>query len=142
VDHGKSVRFGGFVHWVACAQRGALAAASCLLKDWTKAQACLEAVLAAQTPMCTLHKCYGWARRAQLALCRGDPELPLDIVERLIASAPGLSPGRVITFLWMTEAKALAAMAHLDEASVLLSAAMENARATGERFLMWRIHAS
>ncbi len=83
-------------------------------------------------------KRYCWARRAELALAQGDPALALDIIERLIASAPGMSPGRVITFLWKLKGEALAAMGHTEEAHTLLQAAIENARATGERFLLWR----
>jgi adenylate cyclase len=128
-------------HWIHHAT-GALAAAHCLVDDWVQARTCLEAVLSPETPMDTLHRRYCWARRAELALCQGDPALALDIVERLVASAPGMSPGRVITFLWKLKGEALAAMGHADEAGSLLRAAMENAQATGERFLLWRIHAS
>ncbi len=128
-------------HWIHHAT-GALAAAYCLLDDWTQAQACLETVLSAETPMDTLHKRYCWARRAELALCQGDPAMALDIIERLIASAPGMSPACVITFLWKLKGEALIAMGHTEEAHTLLQAAVENARATGERFLLWRIHAS
>ena len=92
--------------------------------------------------MDTLHKRACWARRAEVAILQGDPSLALDIVERLIASAPGMSPGRVITFLWKLKGDALAATGHTDEALSLLQAATENARAAGERFLLWRLHAS
>jgi hypothetical protein len=53
-----------------------------------------------------------------------------------------MSPGRVISFLWKLKGEALAAMGHPDEADSLLCAARENARETGERSLLWRIHAS
>jgi tetratricopeptide (TPR) repeat protein len=99
-------------------------------------------VISPQTPMDTLGKRYCWARRAELALAQGDPTLTLDITERLIASAPGMAPGRVITFLWMLKAEAYAATGRSDEAEPLLRAALENARAVGERFLLWRVHAS
>ncbi len=85
---------------------------------------------------------YCWARRAELGLCQGEPALALGIVERLIASAPGMSPGRVITFLWKLKGEALTALGEKGEAHTLLLAAIENAHATGERFLLWRIHAS
>jgi tetratricopeptide (TPR) repeat protein len=68
--------------------------------------------------------------------------LALDIVERLISSAPGMSPGRVITFLWKLKGEALAAIGDTEAASSLLHAAIENAQANGERFLLWRLHAS
>jgi tetratricopeptide (TPR) repeat protein len=128
-------------YWIHHAT-GAQAAAYCLLDDRTQAQTCLESVLSAETPMDSLTKRYCWARRAELALCQGDPALALDIVERLIDSAPGMSPGRVITFLWKLKGEALAAMGHMEQACSLLHAAIENAQATGERFLLWRLHAS
>jgi tetratricopeptide (TPR) repeat protein len=53
-----------------------------------------------------------------------------------------MAPGRVITFLWKLKGEALTAMGHTEEAQTLLQAAAENAQATGERFLLWRIHAS
>ena len=87
-------------------------------------------------------KRYCWARWAQLALAQGDPAPALDITDRLIASAPGLAPGRVITFLWKLKGEVLTAIGHTDEAESLLRRAVENARATGERFLLWRVHAS
>ena len=121
---------------------GALAGAHYLLDDLTGAQTCLETVLSLQTPMDTMGKRYCWARRAELALFQGDPALALAITDRLIASAPGMSLGRVITFLWKLKGEALAAMGRTEEACSLLRAAIENARATEERFLLWRIHAS
>jgi adenylate cyclase len=128
-------------HWIHHLT-GALARAYRLLDDLAGAQTCLDTVIAPQTAMDTMHKRYFWAIRAELALAQGDPTLALDIVDRLIATAPGMSPGRVITFLWKLRGEALAAVGDLDEASALLSAAIENARATGERSLLWRVHAS
>jgi tetratricopeptide (TPR) repeat protein len=121
---------------------GALAGAYTLLDDLAAAQTCLETVLSPETPMDTMGKRCCWARRAELALAQGDPALTLDIADRLIASAPGMSPGRVITFLWKLKGEALAAMGRTDEAYSLLRDAIENARTTGERFLLWRLHAS
>ncbi|MFN2226664.1 MAG: ATP-binding protein, partial [Anaerolineae bacterium] len=128
-------------HWLHNAT-GTLAAAYGLLDDWTQARARLETVLSAETPMDTLHRRYCWARRAEVALCQGDPELAIDIVERLILSAAGMSPGDVIPFLWKLKGEALAAMGNLEEGISLLCTAAENARATGERFLLWRLYAS
>jgi tetratricopeptide (TPR) repeat protein len=121
---------------------GALAGAYLMLDDLKSAQACLEKVISPQTPMDTGGKRYCWVRQAELALAQDDPALALNITERLIASAPGMSPGRVITFLWMLKAEASAAMGRTDEAESLLRAALENARAVGERFLLWRVHTS
>ena len=118
-----------------------------MLDDQKSAQACLESVISPQTPMDTLGRRYCWARWAELALLQGDPALALDVTERLIASAPGMLPGSVITFLWKLKAEALAANrctenARLENAHSLLHAAIENAQANGERFLLWRVHAS
>jgi len=128
-------------HWVHKATATA-AAAYGQLGDWAQAQACLETVLSAGMPMDTLQKRYCWVRRAEVALSQGEPALALDIVERLIASAPGLSPGGVITFLWKLKGEALAALGHRDEAVPLLCAALENARTTGDRLWLWHLHAS
>jgi len=121
---------------------GTLAGTYRLLDDLADAQTCLDAVLSQETPMDTMGNRYCWARRAEVALGQGDPALALDIVERLIVSAPGMTPGGVISFLWKLKGEALAGMGHLEEAQTLLQAATENARATGERFLLWRLHAS
>ena len=92
--------------------------------------------------MDTLGKRYCWIRRAELALSQDDPVLALGITDRLIVAAPGMLPGRVITFLWMLKAEALAANGRTENACSLLQSAIENAQVTGERFLLWRIHAS
>jgi tetratricopeptide (TPR) repeat protein len=127
-----------WVHFVV----GALAGAYLLLDDLNSAQASLETVISPQTPMDTMGKRYCWVRRAELAQAQGDPTLALDITERIIASAPGMSPGRVITYLWKLKGEVLTAIGHTDEAESLLRAALDNARVTGERFLLWRVHAS
>jgi adenylate cyclase len=127
--------------WIAHAT-GGLAAAYRLLGDQMQAQSYLEIVLSAETPMDTAARRYCWARRAELTLCQGDAALALDIVERLITSAPGMTPGRVITFLWKLKSEALSALGEMEEANTLLQSAVENAHATGERFLLWRLHAS
>jgi tetratricopeptide (TPR) repeat protein len=134
----KELRSQYWVHHVT----GALAGACYLLNDLTGALTCLDTVISPQTPMDTMGKRYCWARRAELALSQGDPALALEITERLIASAPGISPGRVITFLWKLKGEALAALGCAEEACSLLRAALENVQVTEERFLLWRIHAS
>ncbi len=128
-------------YWIHHAT-GGLAATYGLLDDQTQAQVLLDLVLSAETPMDSVALRYCWARRAELALYQGDPALALDIVERLIGSASGMQAGRVITFLWKLKGEALAAMGQPDEACFLLRAAIENARATDERFLLWRLHAT
>jgi tetratricopeptide (TPR) repeat protein len=92
--------------------------------------------------MDTLGKRYCWVRWAELALLQDDPALALDIIERLIASAPGISPGRVITYLWQLKGDALAALGQSEAACSWLRAALDNARDLEERFLLWRVQAS
>ena len=121
---------------------GALAAAYLLLRDLGNAQACLETVISAKTPMDTMGKRYCWVMRAELALSQGDPALALEIVERLIDSAPGEQVGSVITFLWRLKGEALAVIGQAEKAVPLLQGAIENARTQGERFQLWRTHAS
>lgn len=121
---------------------GALATAYLLLDNLTEAQTCLEAVITPQTAMDTMGKRYCWARRAEPALLQEDPALALEILERLIASAPGMPAEGVITSLWMLKGEALAAMGRGQEACSLLLAAIENAQTLDERFLLWRAHAS
>jgi adenylate cyclase len=110
--------------------------------DPAQARERLDLVLTPQTPMDTLGKRYCWAWRAELALAQGDAPLALELADRLIASAPGMAPGRVITFLWWLRGQALAALGQVEEAHGVLRAAAENAQASGERFILWRIHAS
>jgi tetratricopeptide (TPR) repeat protein len=134
----EELRSGVLGHWAT----GALATAHCLLDDLPGAEACLETPLSSEAPPDSANGRYCWAKGAELALHRGDPASALEIVERLIAAAPGMAPGRVITFLWKLKGEALAAMGNTPEACCLLRAAIDNARSTGERFLLWRIHAS
>ena len=124
---------------------GSFAGLHLLMNEPEQAQACLEQVtLSGMDPGA---KRYCWLRRAELALATDDPALALDITDRLIASTPSMAPGRVITYLWKLKADALVAMkptetARVETAHSLLLAAIDNAQASGERFLMWRLQAS
>jgi adenylate cyclase len=144
----KDLHSATMIHLVS----GALAEAYLMLDDHKSARDCLETVITPETPMDTSGKRNCWVRWAELALAQNDPVLALEITDRLIASAPGMSPERVITFLWKLKAEALAARGRTEDAGAeaariesvvsLLRAAIENARANGERFLLWRIQAS
>ena len=121
---------------------GALAQAHMMLGELSEAQRCMDAVISSQTLMDTTGKRYCWARKAELALAQREVTAALDITERLIATATGMEPGRVITFLWLLKAEAFAALGRDEEAIVLLRAAAENVGRSGGRFLLWRIHGS
>ncbi|MGD2165395.1 MAG: tetratricopeptide repeat protein, partial [Anaerolineae bacterium] len=112
---------------------GALATAHLRRNDLTQARTCLESVLAPQTPMDTLYKRYCWARRAELALAEDHTSMALEIIDRLTASALGLPPGQVITFLWALKGKAVRAQGDWERGRALLQAAVDNATTTGER---------
>jgi len=117
------------------------------LDDFKSALDCLETVISAETPMDTLGKRFCWLQLAELALAQDDLAHALGIIDRLIASAPGMMPGRVITYLWKLKADVLVASGQVENTGEekvlsLLQAAFRNAEAAGERFLMWRLHAS
>ncbi len=129
----------GSLVWIRQAT-ASLAAACFLLKDFDQAQVLLDSVLVPDTAMDTMNKRYCWARRAELALYQEDHSLAIDIVDRLITIAPGMAPGRVMTYLWKIKAEALTADGDTGTAFSLLGAAVENAHSTGERFLLWQLH--
>jgi DNA-binding CsgD family transcriptional regulator len=76
----------------------------------------------------------------ELALARRDPNLALQIVEHLLASAANLSGERVIPRLWKLRGEALTALGKTGEAEVALPAAREATFTQGARPLLWRIH--
>jgi tetratricopeptide (TPR) repeat protein len=128
-------------HWIHHAT-AALSGACCLLHDLAQGQAWLDTLLSPETPMDSIRKRTCWARRAELALLQGQASMALEIAEHLIASAPGMSPGRVIPYLWQLKAQALAAMGQPEEASSLLQVALQHAQVLGARSLLWRLHAN
>jgi adenylate cyclase len=128
-------------HWINQAT-GALTKIYLLQDDISQAKNTLKKVISPQTPMDTMYKRYCWIRRAELALVQGDPNLALEITDRLIDSAPSTPSGCIITYLWKLKGEVLAALGRLEEASSWLCVAIENAQGNGERYLLWQIHAS
>lgn len=120
----------------------ALAGAYIKMEDLTAAQSYLKKVICSHSVMDALGRRKCWVRQAELALLQDDPAYALEITERLISSAPSMSPGRVITYLWWLKGKALAALGDSASAKSHFQTAIENAQATGERYLLWRIHSS
>lgn len=121
---------------------GSLAGAYLMLNNPNMARAQLGSVIANETPMDTWGKRYCWIRRAELAFAQGDPHSTLEIANRLIASMPGSSHDRVVTYLWKLEAEALLEIGASEEALILLQTALQNALASEEKFLLWQVHAS
>jgi DNA-binding NarL/FixJ family response regulator len=116
-----------------------LARAYLLQHDLTKSEAILTVALESDAAMQTIGQRLVWAARADLALARGDPDLALEITERLIASAANLSDERVIPRLWKLRGEALAALSRAAEAETALQAAQAAAQAQGLRPWLWRI---
>jgi predicted ATPase/DNA-binding CsgD family transcriptional regulator len=128
----------GSWNWIRIVS-GFLAPAYLLQQDLTKAESILTAALEPDAAMHTIGQRLVWAARADLALARRDPDLALDITERLIASATNLSNERVIPRLWKQCGEALVMLHRPEEAEAALRAAQEAAHAQGLRPLLWRI---
>ncbi len=105
-----------------------------------EAQAALDAVLAPDGPARTLQERLIWAARAELALARGQADVAVDIVDRLIATAQNLTDaGRVVPRLWWLRGEALIGLDRFDEAERALSEARTAAQTQGRLPLQWRI---
>ena len=128
----------GSWNWIRIVS-GFLARVLILQQDFTQADSILTAALEPDAPMQTIGQRLVWAARAELALARGDPELALDITDRLIASAANLSDEHVIPRLWKLRGEALAGLGRTEEAATTLRAAQEAAQAQGLRPWQWRI---
>jgi DNA-binding CsgD family transcriptional regulator/tetratricopeptide (TPR) repeat protein len=110
--------------------------------DLARARSVLDTALEADAPMQTLAERRVWAARAGYALRGNMPERALQIVDRLIASAPSRAPGRAIPYLWHLRAQALMALERKDEAGTVLQEAQAAAVAQGLPPLRWRIASS
>jgi tetratricopeptide (TPR) repeat protein len=131
----------GSAHY-ACNVSRFLASTYILQKEYDRAEAVLAAAFPHDAPALTTAQRnvqYAWA---EWALARSEPHLTLEIVGRLIASAPNASLGRVIPRLWKLRGEALVTLRQFDAGEADLRAACETATAQGTRPLLWRIHAS
>jgi tetratricopeptide (TPR) repeat protein len=81
-----------------------------------------------------------WLRVARLALARDDWRAALDIVDRLLASAPGRRSGDVIPALSLVRGRALAGLGQFEAAIAELQAARERAEDLHDRSQLWRLH--
>jgi tetratricopeptide (TPR) repeat protein len=116
-----------------------LASAYIAQREFARAEAALDAAFGLQTPCQTVAQRLVWRARAELELARGRPDLALEIVDRLIASAAHLEHGGVIPHLWYLRGAILAALARATEAESALRDARDRAQAQGARPLLWRI---
>ena len=109
----------GSWYWIRIAS-GLLAQVHLLQQDEALADSILTAALEADAAMQTSGQRLVWAARAELALAHHDPDLALDIIDRLIASAANLSGEQVIPRLWKLRGEALAALQRVTEAESAL----------------------
>jgi ATP/maltotriose-dependent transcriptional regulator MalT len=80
---------------------------------------------------------------AELELARGDPDVALRFIERLVATAPHAdNESGVIPRLWHLRGQALAALGRMKEAQDVLEAGREAAHAQEKRPILWRIQLS
>ena len=83
----------------------------------------------------------GWLVRAELALAQNEPQRALEIIEQLLATAPGITEHDVLPRLWQVKGQALAALGRPIEALPLLQTAADVAEARGRKPRAWRIQA-
>jgi DNA-binding NarL/FixJ family response regulator len=81
----------------------------------------------------------------EFSLAQGEPGVALQMAERLLASAPGMAPGRSIQpipHLLKLKGEALMALLRLDEAVEALEDASRGAIERNARPVLWTIHRS
>jgi DNA-binding CsgD family transcriptional regulator len=107
-----------------------------------QAEAGLRAVMPReQEPRTLTERRLAWVW-GELALAQGEPQLALQIAERLIASAPGELRIQPIPRLWKLKGEALAALKRPSEAVEALESAKRGALERREAPLLWQIHCS
>jgi DNA-binding NarL/FixJ family response regulator len=128
------------LYWIRTAA-GFLASACILDGALDQADALLWEVLEPETPAVTLGERHAWCAQAELALARGEPARALDILAKLYAAAPNLSPHseQAIPRLALLQAEALLALGRETEAEDLLHATYEISRTRSIRPMQWRI---
>jgi non-specific serine/threonine protein kinase len=107
-----------------------------------QAEATLQAAMTReQEPSTLTERRLAWAW-GELALAQGEPQVALQIAERLIASAPGELRTQPIPRLLKLKGEALVALKRLSEAVEALEGAKRGALARREAPLLWQIHRS
>jgi DNA-binding CsgD family transcriptional regulator len=131
----------GSQHWIHCAT-GYLAALHTAQNDLERAEAVLDSGLPPDSGWQTLGQRLAWRARAEHALARHDAALVIEIVDRLVASAPPAAQAGAIPRLSRLRAEALLQLGQAERACAELEAAHQAAEAQGARSLLWRIRAA
>ena len=121
---------------------GHLISIAILEDDYAQAVALLEAEYRPDLPMQTLGQRAIWRGRAELALAHKDPNLALQIADRLVASAANIEKREIgaIPDLAKLQGEALTALRRWPEAEAVLKAALATAHAQSTPRLLWQIH--
>lgn len=130
----------GSLNWLRIAS-GELGMACIAAGDLARAEAVLLAATGGERPLETIGGRLVGTGQAALALARGEPERALQLVERLISTAPHAQE-TAIPRLWLLRAEALAARNRLSEAAAAIVEAEAAASTLGLRPLRWRIQAT
>jgi tetratricopeptide (TPR) repeat protein/DNA-binding CsgD family transcriptional regulator len=125
-------------HWINTTT-GSLASAWILQGELEQAEAFLNTEFSGDAPVQTIGQRMAWCARAELALARGDPELALQITQRLTTSAANFSGQRSIPRLSKLRGEALIALHQATEAETALRSAQVMTTAQGASPLLWRI---
>jgi ATP/maltotriose-dependent transcriptional regulator MalT len=116
-----------------------------LQNDVARARALLAPLLPAEHPegQEPFHLRGCWTARAELELKEGNPSQALEIVDRLLTSAPNLAEygPHAIPSLSRLRARVLAALGRMDETEAELQSALIVAQAQSLRPLIWRMRA-
>jgi DNA-binding CsgD family transcriptional regulator/Tfp pilus assembly protein PilF len=109
------------------------------------AQATLQAIMPREQQPQTMAERQIALVWGELALARREPEMALQIAERLLASVPGQvsgQPAQPIPHLLKLKGKSLLALARLEDAIAVLEEARQGAVARNTRPVLWAIHRS
>jgi DNA-binding CsgD family transcriptional regulator len=105
-----------------------------------RAEAALLAVMArSQQPRNAPERRMSWAW-GEFVLASDEPEIALDIADRLLASAPGATRAQPIPWLLKLKGEALGALSRREEAIQALEEARLGTLARQEQPLLWQIH--
>jgi tetratricopeptide (TPR) repeat protein len=126
-------------HWIGIST-GLSATVYLARQEYDEAEAVLEEFAEPMPGLEMLGDRLCWMAKAELLLARQHHADALDLLDRLIESAPGISPGRVITRLFSDRGRAYLGLGRLDEAREQLEAALAQSRKEGSRALQWSIH--
>jgi DNA-binding CsgD family transcriptional regulator len=111
-------------------------------REPARAQALLDTAFTSDLPMQTNTQRWLWRAHAEFVLTQRNPNLALQIADRLITSAANMENRNTdaIPHLALLRGRALASLQRWAEAEATLLAAQATAQAQAEPRLLWRIH--